>query len=79
MSRTPTARLSSRCRIVIPAAVRERLGVGPGDVIAFEDRAGEIVIRAVRAVAADDPFVAFAEWSGAADEAAYAELSVDRS
>ena len=79
MSRPPTARLSSRCRIVIPAAVRERLCVGPGDVIAFEELAGEIVIRPVRAVAADDPFVAFAEWSGAADEAAYAELSVDRS
>jgi AbrB family looped-hinge helix DNA binding protein len=79
MSRPPTARLSLRCRILVPAIIRERLGIGPGDLIAFENLADGIVIRAVRAVAPDGPFVAFDEWSGAADEAAYAELSVDRS
>jgi hypothetical protein len=53
--------------------------MGPGDLIAFEERAGEIVIRAVLEGERDDPFVSFDEWSGAADEAAYAELSVYRS
>lgn len=30
------AKLSSKCQITVPAAVREILGVGPGDHIRFE-------------------------------------------
>ena len=36
-----TSRLSARSQTVIPEAIRHRLGIGPGDVIAFEERAGE--------------------------------------
>jgi antitoxin PrlF len=73
-ARRITSRLSSRSQTVIPKAIRERLGIGPGDQIAFEERAGEIVIRPVREPARDDPFATFAEWSGEADEEAYAGL-----
>jgi AbrB family looped-hinge helix DNA binding protein len=74
-SRTVTCRLSSRSRIVIPKPVREFLGIGPGDVIAFEERRGEILIRALHAPARSDPFGSFDEWSGSADEEAYASLA----
>ena len=50
-ARRVTSRLSSRSQTVIPKPIRERLGIGPGDLIAFEERAGEIVIRPVRASA----------------------------
>jgi len=59
---------------VIPKLIRERLGIGPGDLIAFEERAGEVVIRPVRAPSRDDPFATFSEWSSEADEKAYAGL-----
>ncbi len=73
-ARRITSRLSSRSQTVIPKAIRDRLGIGPGDVIAFDERAGEIVLRPVRKVAADDPFATFTEWSSAADEEAYRDL-----
>ena len=69
-----TSRLSSRSQTVIPKPIRERLGIGPGDLIAFEERAGEIVLRPVRAPTGDDPFATFTEWSSEADEEAYADL-----
>jgi antitoxin PrlF len=69
-----TSRLSTRPQTVIPKPIRERLGIGPGDVIAFEERAGEIVIRPVRAAPTEDSFATFTEWSGDADEEAYADL-----
>ena len=50
------------------------VGIGPGDLIAFEERAGEIVLRPVRAPRVEDPFATFTEWSSEADEEAYAGL-----
>lgn len=73
-ARRITSRLSSRSQTVIPKSIRERLNIGPGDLIAFEERAGEIVIRPVRGPARDDPFATFVEWSSEADEEAYADL-----
>lgn len=70
--RPARARLSAKAQTVIPKAVRERLGVGPGDLVEFEERDGEVLVRAVRE--GDDPFALFTEWSGEADERAYGEL-----
>jgi len=64
------ARLSSRSRILMLQAIRPRLGIGAGDLVLFEERAGEIVLRSVRAASRDDQFAMFGEWSGEADEAA---------
>ena len=73
-ARRVTSRLSSRSQTVIPKPIRERLGIGPGDLIAFEERAGEIVIRPVREPARDDPLATFGEWSSEVDEETYAGL-----
>jgi antitoxin PrlF len=74
VARRVTSRLSSRSQTVIPKPIRDRLGIGPGDLIAFEERAGEIVIRPVRAPPIEDPFATFTEWASAEDEDAYAGL-----
>jgi antitoxin PrlF len=73
-ARRATSRLSSGSQTVISKPIRDRLGIDPGDVIAFEERAGEIVIRPVRTPQADDPFATFTEWSSEADEETYAGL-----
>lgn len=39
-ARRVTSRLFSRSQTVIPKPIRDRLGIGPGDLIAFEERAG---------------------------------------
>lgn len=69
-----TSRLSSRSQTVIPKPIRDRLSIGPGDRIVFEEWAGEIVIRPVRAPPGENPFATFTEWAGAEDEEAYAGL-----
>jgi antitoxin PrlF len=68
------ARLSAKAQTVIPKPIREKLGVGAGDAILFEERDGEIVIRAARRGPTDDPFAVFTEWAGDADERAYADF-----
>lgn len=73
MLRRVEARLSAKAQAVIPKQVRERLGVGPGDTIEFEEREGEIVVRAARR-AGDDPFAMFTEWASKADEEAHADF-----
>lgn len=72
--RRVTAKLSTRAQTVIPREVRERLGVGPGDSVEVEERDGDVVVRALRRPEGDDPFAVFTEWSGEADERAYADL-----
>lgn len=69
-----TARLSAKSQTVIPKSVRDKLGVGPGDLLLFEERGGQIVVRAFRPASADDPFALFTEWAGEEDEEAYADL-----
>lgn len=73
-ARKITSRLSSRSQTIIPKPIRDRLGIGPGDVIVFEERAGEIVIRPGRASLRDDPFATFTEWASDVDKGAYVDL-----
>jgi antitoxin PrlF len=68
------ARLSTKSQAVIPKPVRDKLGVGPGDLVEFEIRDGEVLIRRVPATERIDPFAVFHEWSSEADEAAFADL-----
>jgi antitoxin PrlF len=74
MPETVTVKLSSRSQAVIPKLVRERLRVGPGDVIEFEIRDGEVLIRRAASVERVDPFDVFHEWEGEADEKVFADL-----
>jgi AbrB family looped-hinge helix DNA binding protein len=40
-----TSRVTSRGRVTIPKEIRERLGLKPGDRVAFVQRAGEVVLQ----------------------------------
>lgn len=67
-------RISADRQIVLPSAVLEALGLGPGDPIAFViDGLGEVILGRV-----DDPFinlfVTFTEWDSDADREAYRDL-----
>jgi AbrB family looped-hinge helix DNA binding protein len=43
---TPTAKLTEKFQITIPAAVRRRLGLKAGDVVFLAFEKGEVVLRA---------------------------------
>jgi AbrB family looped-hinge helix DNA binding protein len=68
------ARLGARSRVVIPKRVRERLCVGPGDLVEFVVRADAVLVRAVRTGTEPDPFAVFTEWAGKTDERAFGDL-----
>lgn len=42
---TDTLIVSSRGQVTLPAALRKRLGIAPGDVLLVEDRDGELVFK----------------------------------
>jgi bifunctional DNA-binding transcriptional regulator/antitoxin component of YhaV-PrlF toxin-antitoxin module len=63
-----------KSQTVLPRAVRERLGVKPGDTLRYRITDAGVLIDKAQPNEADDPFVAFSEWSGRADETAYADL-----
>lgn len=41
----PSARLSSKSQIVLPAEIRRRLGLRPGDMLHIEEQNGRIVLQ----------------------------------
>lgn len=68
------ARIGPRSQMVIPKKVRERLGVGPGDMVQFRVTAKGVSVERLTVAGDIDPFAAFDEWSGDADSRAYADL-----
>jgi antitoxin PrlF len=70
----PISRLTSKSQTVIPKAVREKLGLKPGDLLRYVVNDDRIMIEKVRGEAEDDPFATFTEWSSEADEQAYKSL-----
>ncbi len=44
MARHETRHMGKGGEIVIPKDMRERLGIGPGDDVVFEERDGEVAI-----------------------------------
>jgi antitoxin PrlF len=66
------ARVTSKSQLVLPKAVREQLGVRPGDFLVFEY--GPDGVRIEKAPSEDDPFATFDEWTSAADDEAYRNL-----
>ncbi len=70
-------RLSAKGQVTIPKQVREALGVGPGDLVAYDIEDGVVRLRRV------EPFDAefhaalsqtLDEWSTAEDEEAFDDL-----
>ena len=70
-----TSRLDVKGRTVVPKAVREALGVGPGDQIGYSIQSRRVPLSAIRrCLAEDDPFACFDEWAPPADTEGYASL-----
>ncbi|NCF63985.1 MAG: transcriptional regulator [Gammaproteobacteria bacterium] len=69
------SKLTSKSQTTIPQSVRRALWLHPGDEIEYEIADGHVILtRARSANKTDNPFGAFDEWSGQADEVAYASL-----
>ncbi len=70
----PVSRLTSKSQTVIPKAVREKLGLKPGDLLRYRLEGSRVVIERAKSEAEDDPFAVFTEWAGEEDEKAYGSL-----
>jgi AbrB family looped-hinge helix DNA binding protein len=72
------AKITSKGQTTIPQEIRTLLNVKPGDLLAWEDLGnGEVRVRRVEPL--DLEYLraiegTLSEWSGAEDEAAYAQL-----
>jgi antitoxin PrlF len=53
--------------------VRDRLGLKPGDTLRYRLTDAGALLGKAAANETDDPFAAFTEWSGEADEKAYGD------
>ncbi|MFZ1959864.1 MAG: AbrB/MazE/SpoVT family DNA-binding domain-containing protein [Methylovirgula sp.] len=75
-ARPPSAfsKVSVKSQTVIPREVRERLDLKPGDTLRYRVTGDGILLDKAPPKEADDPFAAFSEWSGEADEKAYGHL-----
>jgi antitoxin PrlF len=76
MSRSAPAsfsKVSVKSQTVLPRPVRAKLGIKPGDTLRYR-LTDEGVLIDKAPTETDDPFAAFSEWSGAADEKAYGNL-----
>ncbi len=70
----PISKVTSKAQTVIPKAVREKLGLKPGDLLRYRFEKDRVVLERVSTQAEDDPFAAFTEWASEADERAYKSL-----
>jgi antitoxin PrlF len=70
----PLSKLTSRAQTVIPKAVRDKLGLKPGDLVRYVFEGKRVVIERARTEVEDDPFATFTEWASEADEKAYRSL-----
>ena len=75
-ARPPSAfsKVSVKSQTVIPREVRERLDLKPGDTLRYRVTDDGVLLDKAPSNEADDPFVAFSEWSSEADEKAYGNL-----
>lgn len=71
----PVSKLTSKSQTVIPKAVREKLGLKPGDLVRYVFEGKRVVIeRAPTSSIEDDPFATFTEWASEADDEAFRSL-----
>lgn len=67
------ARLGAKARVMLPKAVREALGLRPGDTVAFVIDGADVRV-ARTPFEAEDLFACFSEWASEADRKGYADL-----
>jgi antitoxin PrlF len=70
----PVSRITSKAQTVIPKAVRDKLGLKPGDLVRYVMEGKRVLIERAKIEGEDDPFATFSEWSSEADEDAYGSL-----
>ena len=68
-----TSKISSKAQTTLPRSVRAALDVKGGDQLAYEIKAGVVVLTKVGRPA-EDPFAVFEEWASEADARAFADL-----
>jgi antitoxin PrlF len=68
------SKLTSKAQTVIPKAVREKLGLRPGDLVRSVFEGEHVVIDRAPTGIGEDPFATFTEWASEADEKAYRSL-----
>jgi antitoxin PrlF len=72
------SRITSKAQTTVPRAIREALGLGPGDRLVWETENGRATVRRLVLVDPRDPFVnnfsTFTEWADDLDEEAFANL-----
>ena len=71
------SRVSSKGQVTLPKRVREAIGVGPGDAVAYDVNKGVVTLRRLEPI--DLAFHAalestLAEWSSKQDDEAYGDL-----
>ena len=69
-----TSQLTSEAQTTIPQPVSAALRLAEGDQLAYEIDGVRVILTKVIERGAEDPFGAFAEWSGAADRKANARV-----
>ena len=76
LSRRPAvfSKISVKSQTVIPRQVRDRLKLKPGDTLRYRVTDDGVMLDKAPARETDDPFAAFSEWAGDADEKAYGGL-----
>ena len=73
-SKTVQSKSSVKSQTVLPLAVREKLGVKPGDTLVYIFDAQGIRLEKSVATRDEDAFAAFTEWASTEDDVAYADL-----
>jgi antitoxin PrlF len=68
------SKISVKSQTVIPAAVREKLGIGPGDILRYTMTAQGVLIDRAPLPYDGDPFVAFHEWATPEEDEAWKDL-----
>lgn len=71
------SRVSSKGQVTLPKNVRDAIGVGPGDVVAYDVAKGAVTLRRLEPI--DLAFHAalestLAEWGSKQDDEAYGDL-----
>lgn len=67
------SKITTKSQTVIPSAVREKLGLKPGDRLRYAITEQGVLIDKSTQID-DDPFAVFSEWAGEADEKAFRDL-----
>ena len=68
------SKITSKSQTVIPREVRAKLGLKPGDRLAYSMTEKGVFIKKAKTGVEDDPFAVFTEWTSAADDEAYGDL-----